>query len=87
MPYITQQRRTSIANGEQPGSSGELNYQLTQVIRTYLLACGATSLGITYATLNDIIGALDACKLEFYRRVVVPYEERKRVANGDIYDF
>jgi hypothetical protein len=33
-----------------------------------------------------VVGALEACKLEFYRRVVTPYEENKMKENGDVYD-
>jgi len=33
-----------------------------------------------------VIGALEACKLEFYRRAVVPYEDKKIKENGDVYE-
>ena len=81
MPYIEQKRRDAIAAGSQPRSSGELNYRFTQVAFDYL-----AELGTSYTKMNDIIGALEACKLEFYRRVVVPYEECKRATNGDVYE-
>jgi len=32
------------------------------------------------------MGALEGAKLEFYRRVVVPYEEKKMKENGDVYN-
>jgi hypothetical protein len=35
--------------------------------------------------MNDIIGALEACKLEFYRRLVSHYEDIKIRSNGDVY--
>lgn len=41
-----------------------------------------------YATNNaeaDALGALECCKLEFYRRVAVPYEDGKIKTNGDVY--
>ena len=60
--------------------SGELNYQFTQIIKSYLDAHG-----LCYQTCNDIIGALEGCKLEFYRRVVAPYENDKCQTNGDVY--
>jgi hypothetical protein len=41
---------------------------------------------LTYQTMNDCLGALEGAKLEFYRRVVVPYEEQKKYENGDVYD-
>jgi len=41
--------------------------------------------GPSYQTINDIIGALEGAKMEFYRRVVVPYEDKKIKDNGDVY--
>ena len=38
-----------------------------------------------YQAHNDIIGALTACQLEWYRRVTVPYEDSKIRENGDVY--
>jgi len=42
--------------------------------------------GMCYQTFNDIIGALEGCKQEFYRRMVAPYEEQKIQANGDVFE-
>ena len=39
-----------------------------------------------YSTFNDILGALDGAKLEFYRRIIGPYEDRAILKNGDIFD-
>ena len=75
MPYIPQDRR-----GRLPETAGELNYAFTWVINQYLGLKGDS-----YQTLNDIIGALEGAKLEFYRRVVVPYEEIKMQENGDVF--
>lgn len=33
----------------------------------------------------DALGALECCKLEFYRRVAAPYEDSKIISNGDVY--
>ena len=83
MPYIPRKRREDlrITVADLPGTSGELNYTLTQAVLGYL-----SDRGTSYSAMNDIIGALEACKLEFYRRVVVPYEETKREENGDVYE-
>jgi hypothetical protein len=59
---------------------GELNYLLTQMALAYLAARG-----LNYAHANDVVGALESAKQEFYRRIVAPYEERKRAENGDVY--
>jgi hypothetical protein len=85
MPYIKQQRRGILAGASEYGrlaeSTGELNYSLTMVVIGYL-----KQRGLTYGTINDIVGALEGAKLEFVRRVAGPYENRKIVANGDVYD-
>ena len=38
----------------------------------------------SYATYNRAIGVLECIKLEFYRRMVAPYEEKKIKENGDV---
>lgn len=81
MPYITKDRRVILKNiGDYPQSAGELNYLLTVELNEYLFAHG-----LSYQTINDILGALEGAKLEFYRRVAVPYEKRKIGENGDVY--
>lgn len=61
-------------------TSGELNFHITTLILNYL------GDNYNYQKINDVIGALESCKLEFYRRLVVPYEEKKIKENGDVYD-
>ncbi len=81
MPYVNQSLRPALDSGRiEPRTTGELNYVLTQVILKYL-----ENQGRRYATMNDIIGALGACGLEFNRRVVAPYEIEKIAENGDVY--
>lgn len=41
--------------------------------------------GGNYQAINDVIGALEGCKLEFYRRLVSEYEDGKAATNGDVY--
>lgn len=59
---------------------GELNYQITCLLNQY-----KAHKKLSYQTINDILGALEGAKQEFYRRVAVPYEEEKRQENGDVY--
>jgi hypothetical protein len=40
---------------------------------------------LSYRTINDVLGALEGAKLEFYRRVAAPYEDQKIQENGDVY--
>lgn len=85
MPYIKQEDQkhctpdtTSDYTG--PNNAGELNYTLTKVCQDYFYYRGAR-----YQQINDILGALEGCKLEFYRRLVAPYENTKIKENGDVY--
>lgn len=81
MPYISKQARTALTwPGCRPSIPGELNYALTSVINQYV-----QDRGKSYAILNDVIGALESAKLEFYRRVVAPYEDQKCAQNGDVF--
>lgn len=80
MPYIAEYRRGEL-QVDSPKDAGELNYLLTMVCLKYL-----ENNGKCYQTMNDIIGALEGCKLEFYRRTVAPYEDIKANTNGDVYE-
>ena len=84
MPYIHQQDRSKFADMfvliPDIKTAGELNYTLTMICKDYLKVNGKC-----YQTYNDIIGALEGCKLEFYRRQIGPYEDVKIVENGDVF--
>lgn len=78
MPYIDKQTRAFLNNRE-PQNVGELNYLIT---KTCLDFVGTEK---SYALYNAVVGALESAKLEFYRRVVAPYEDEKIKENGDVY--
>lgn len=86
MPYITKARRDAArqvgASGHHPimETPGELNYEITLKLVKYI-----EQHGLSYQTINDILGALEGAKAEFYRRVAVPYENAKMAENGDVY--
>lgn len=87
MPYITQAARfdmleemRSYSTTPSTDTAGELNYLISSILVNYIL-----NNGLSYQSINDIIGALDGASKEFYRRVVVPYEDLKRHQNGDVY--
>lgn len=86
MPYIVQERRkeletpVELAPSAYPGSPGELNFEFTGAIVNYI-----DEVGLNYRTINDVLGALEGAKMEFYRRIVVPYEEKKIAQHGDVY--
>lgn len=76
MPYIQKQQREYARR--YPDTSGELNYAITVLVHQYL---GDKP---NYQRFNDVIGALEGCKLELYRRKVAPYEDIKIKENGDV---
>jgi hypothetical protein len=80
MPYITpEHRRLLDVEGWYASCPGDLNYQFSALIADYWKH------NPSYQTINDVIGALEGAKLEFYRRVAVPYENTKLCQNGDVY--
>ena len=89
MPYIKKDDRvrynqiiSELQELTEPGirTPGELNYLVTQLCIDYLVLHGKS-----YQTINDIVGALEGAKLEFYRRIAAPYEDTKVQENGDVY--
>jgi len=81
MPYIKPSDRCGIVvDGETPLTPGELNFLFTFWITQYV---GVS--GLSYQIINDVIGALEGAKMEFYRRVAAPYEDDAKDRNGDVY--
>jgi len=80
MPYISDIEQTQLLQGDDgPATPGELNFLITKLCLEYL---GDNA---RYSDYNSVVGALECCKLEFYRRAVAPYEDVKIKENGDIY--
>lgn len=79
MPYIKSVDKQVVVN-EGPRTAGELNFFITLTIQKYVL-----DKGLSYQNINDVVGALEGAKMEFYRRVAAPYEDGKIVENGDVY--
>lgn len=55
-------------------SCGELSDEIYQELENY------------ESEMGDLLGAIEAAKLEFYRRVAAPYEDKKCMENGDVYN-
>jgi hypothetical protein len=92
MPYIKEEDRNLIADtldlepsnfGMIANSSGELNYIITTIVEAYINQ--NPNHKMNYSRINDAIGALECCKLELYRRLAAPYEDKKIKENGDVY--
>lgn len=71
---IAELKRCGIANG------GELNYLFTEIINQYHVTNTKR-----YETMNTVVGALESCKTEYQRRIVGPYEDKKREENNEVY--
>lgn len=84
MPYIFKDMRGSLdpvgMTAKQPTTEGELNFVITSLCVEYI-----EQKGLNYAHVNEVIGALECAKLELYRRVAAPYEDKKIKENGDVY--
>lgn len=81
MPYIHEKYRGELDFSERgPENAGELNYKLTRTILDYM-----AHKPLTYSLLNEVMGVLECCKQEFYRRPVADYENKKLDLNGDVY--
>jgi hypothetical protein len=86
MPYISKDQRARfdelvdkfVAEIRNDLSSGDLNYLLSSLV--WKLFQNNKS----YSSINQIIGALECVKFEFYRRQAAPYEDIKLEANGDL---
>lgn len=60
---------------------GELNFAMTILASEYV-----RRRGMSYTVANEVMGVFASAQSEFYRRVVVPYEDKKCAENGDVYD-
>jgi len=79
MPYIKEEIRHQIPE-RGVENEGELNFIITALCDDYL-----EKKGLSYSTINSIIGAIECAKMELYRRIAVPYENIEIKKNGDAY--
>jgi len=85
MPYILKEDRArldkcidDLANLIKPDQrAGELNYTINRLM---LKLVGEAK----YKDINELMGALECAKIEFYRRKAAPYEDLKAKENGDL---
>ena len=94
MPYITLKRRQAINPSDtsikllEIKSAGELNFTIQLLAQAYLDRASRVMGQLVepdYAAHNAVLGAMEAAKLEYYRRVVAPYEDTKIAENGDVF--
>lgn len=94
MPYIRKEDRIKLDNeiellmttindlfdGEK---SGVLNYVITRLLTNAFQLHSNTR----YHNINGAVGVLECAKLEMYRRVAEPYEDKKIIENGDVKEY
>jgi hypothetical protein len=87
MPYINKKERIKYEKGlkevlnmlnKVPNENvdGELNYVISMILKGLYKP--------SYYNYNRAIGVLESIKLEYYRREVAAYENKKIKENGDI---
>lgn len=95
MPYISQERRTDLdeAIGQlqcclkegphaDPGAiDGDLNYTITRLLEVVPVVREGRW---RYRLCNLVVGMLQCCQMEFYRRLVAPYEDKAIARNDDV---
>lgn len=95
MPYIKQERREAyhypedgspleiiaeeLAACKDIDLAGDLNFLIAVLVNRVI-----TRKGKSYSRYNAIIGALECCKQELYRRHIAPYEDQAIERNGDV---
>jgi hypothetical protein len=80
MPYLDSGIRASLDEGRKALKGGEINYQVSKLVNDFI-----AMRGLSYAVINEVIGALECAKLEAYRRVAGPYEDLKVAQNGEVF--
>ncbi len=59
---------------------GAINYAFTQVLRALVTVKPG------YVNQERAVGILECCKLELYRKSTAPYEDKKALENGEVYE-
>lgn len=90
MPHVRVTDRACRPSSVVPAENvGQLTFQLTAVLQDYILertSCRPLSQQyVDYALLAECLGALEGCRADFLDSVLVPYEQRKKVENGDVW--
>lgn len=84
MPYIIPEERPlfddhiiSLEDGLI--TEGELNYVISSIVHNWI-----QRKPLSYSRLNSAIGVLDCAKMELYRQIAAPYEDKKKDENGSV---
>jgi len=90
MPYITIGDRVDIDDALRkflnlmgPLTPGQFVYIMYQIAGWQASGGGVGNLPVGWTEASRVVADMECAKLEFYRRIVVPYEEEKIYENGD----
>lgn len=96
MPYIKQENREKLQKAiddlakaiyistDEQDLKGVLNYTITKILLHPSLLKGEKW---RYHTFCDVVGTLECIKLEIYRSLIIPYENKAIKKNGDLPEF
>jgi len=59
---------------------GEMNYIITKLLVAWVKD------KLKYVKICNVMGTLVCVMFEFYRRIAIPYENKKSDLNGDVYE-
>lgn len=84
MPYILKELRPDLQEaafeaGNRCTTPGHLNFVITMAVLAYMDG------EHRYTKLNEVIGVLECCKQELYRRLGSKIEDDAIARNGDVY--
>lgn len=88
MPYLADpERRGQIARDVEDmhvdeWDAAELNFAICTMLSEFTRGMHGRS--FSYARINEAMGAATLAPLEWWRRVVGPYEDSKALSNGDL---
>lgn len=92
MPYISPERRSNIEQNlieafEYIDTKGDLCfaiYWLMKAFAEYPADKDVVGPAMTFDSASNAVSACECAKLEFYRRILAPYEDKKIEENGDV---
>jgi hypothetical protein len=84
MPYIKKEERVQFQTAlnylaQNIETDGDLNYCMSFLIHKIL-----EKRGVNYQNMNNLVGSLECAKNEFIRTIMSPYEDKKRLENGNV---
>jgi len=94
MPYIKKDLRRNIDeaiaslsanivnNADESSIEGVMNYTITSLLDNIVYGSGEKKW--RYKFINRVIGVLECIKLEFYRQLAGPYENKAIEENGNL---